>query len=150
MITYQQEFLNQVKDEALPLIKSQFDEVYPSRDYVTLDMDWDLYQKLEEMQLLKIFTARSNGSLVGYLWVIVSPNIHSKGSYTATDDAWFVSKEYRKSGTAVGLLRFTEKCLKEDGFKSFYISGTEDVPLDKLMSKLGYNKIETKFERVFS
>lgn len=147
-IEYKQEFLDSVKDESLSLIQDHFNEVYPARNTYDLDMDWEIYGKLEDLGLLKIFTARDAGNLVGYLWVIVSPNIHSKGTHTAQDDGLFVAKPYRGTSVAVRLVQFVEKCLKEDGFKTFHIVGTEEHPIDKLVGRMGYNKIETKFQKV--
>ena len=147
-IKYQQEFLDNVKDEALALIKDHFEEVYPARHVYDLDMDWDTYRQLEDMNLLKIFTARDNKILVGYLWVIVSPNIHSKGSFVAADDGLFVAKSHRRDYVAINLIKFVEKCLKEDGFKVFHISGTEENPIDSLMNRMGYDKIEIKYQKV--
>ncbi len=147
-VNYQQEFLDDVKGESLALIEGHFNEVYPCRDVYSLDMDWDTYSKLEDMGLVKIFTARDCGTLVGYLWVILSPNIHSKGSYTACDDGLFVTKSHRGKMVAVELIRFVEKCLKEDGIKTFHLVGTAEKPIDSLVERMGYAKIETKFQKV--
>ena len=142
------EFLDSVKEEALVLIEDHFKEVYPAREVYDLEMDWDTYAKLEDLSMLKIFTARDGSTLVGYLWVIVSPNIHSKGNYTACDDGLFVSKECRGASVAKDLIRFTEKCLKEDGLKVFHIVGTAEKPIDALMKRMGYSAVETKFQKV--
>lgn len=137
-----------MKDEALALIEEHFKEVYPARDVYNLNMDWDTYAKLEELGMLKIFTARDDSILVGYLWVIVSPNIHSKGSYTACDDGLFVVSSHRSKSIAVKLIQFVEKCLKEDGIKTLHLVGTAEKPIDSLVERMGYNKIETKFQKV--
>ena len=147
-IKYQQEFLDNVRDEALALIENHFSEVYPARDVYDLDMDWDTYAKLEELGMLKIFTSRDEGKLIGYLWVIVSPNIHSKGNYTACDDGLFVASSHRGKSVAVKLIKFVEKCLKEDGFKTFHLVGTAEKPIDSLVERMGYKQIETKFQKV--
>ena len=147
-VNYQQEFLDSVKDEALVLIEDHFSEVYPAREVYDLEMDWDTYAKLEDLGMLKIFTARDGSTLVGYLWVIVSPNIHSKGNYTACDVGLFVANSYRGRSVAVKLIKFVETCLREDGFKTFHLVGTAEKPIDSLVERMGYNKIETKFQKV--
>jgi len=147
-VNYQQEFLDNVKDESLALIQDHFNEVYPAREIYDLDMDWDTYRSLEDMGLLKIFTARDDGILVGYLWVIVSLNIHSKGSFVAADDGLFVAKSHRRGSVAIKLIKFVEQCLKADGFKTFHMTGTEENPIDSLMKRMDYTKIETKFKKV--
>jgi GNAT superfamily N-acetyltransferase len=145
---YKQEFLLDVKDEVVLLIQDHFDEVYPARKVFELDMDWDLYSQLENLGLLKIFTARDDGSLVGYLFVVLSPNLHSKGSMLACDDGLYVAKSHRGKSVAKDLVCFTEHCLKEDGVKVFHIVGTTEKPIDSLVKRMGYVKVETKFQKV--
>lgn len=145
---YQQEFLDDVRGEVEALIQDHYDEVYPVRDVFDWDMDWDSYEKLEEHGLLKIFTARDNGELAGYLWVLITPNLHSKGSVLACDDGLFVVKGYRGKSVAKDLIQFTETCLKEDGVKVFHVVGTTEKPIDVLMQRMGYTAIETKFQKV--
>lgn len=145
---YRQEFLDDVRGEVEALIRDHYDEVYPARNVLDWDMDWDTYEKLEEIGFLKIFTARDKSALAGYLWVLITPNLHSKGSFLACDDGLFVAKEYRGESIAKYLIQFTESCLKEDGIKIFHIIGTTEKPIDALMQRMGYTAIETKFQKV--
>lgn len=145
---YRQEFLDDVRGEVEALIRDHYDEVYPARNVLDWDMDWDSYEKLEELGFLKIFTAREDGNLAGYLWVLITPNLHSKGSVLACDDGFFVTKDYRGKSIAKDLIQFTESCLKEDGIKIFHIIGTTEKPIDALMQRMGYTAIETKFQKV--
>lgn len=147
-IKYQQEFLHSVRGEIESLVKEHYDEVHPIREVFDRDMDWDTYEKLEALGMFKIFTVRDADKLVGYLAVTVTPNIHSKGSFVACDDGLFVSKEYRGASIVKDLIRFTEKCLKDDGLKVFHIVGTTEKPIDALMKRMGYSAVETKFQKV--
>lgn len=148
VVKYQQEFLDDVRGEVESLIQSHFSEVYPMRNVCEWDMDWDAYDKLEELGMVKIFTARVKSDLVGYLWVLISPNLHSKGSVLACDDGLFVSDTHRGQSVAKDLISFTEKCLKEDGIKVLHIVGTTEKPIDALVERMGYTAIETKFQKV--
>jgi len=148
MIRYTQEFLENVKGDIGPILQEHFREVHPAREVFPLDIDWELYEKLESLGLVKVFTARDGEVLVGYMCVVISPNLHSKGTQTACEDGLFVSKNYRKASVARGLVEFVEKCLREDGFKVFHITGTEEKPIDPLMNRMGYTKIESKFQKV--
>ena len=53
-----------------------------------------------------------------------------------------------KGLTGYKLFKFAERCLREDGIKVLHLTTTEANPIDAIMQKLGYNKIETKFEKV--
>ena len=147
-IKYQQEFLDSIQDEVLPLIERHFDEVYPARDTFDLDMDWDTYRSLESVNLLKIFTARDEDKLVGYLWVVIAPNLCSKGNFIPSEDGLYVEPKYRGLTVARRLIQFGEKCLKEDGYEVLCITGTEEKPIDKFVERMGYKKIETRFKKV--
>lgn len=148
MISYRQEFIDIVKDEALPLLRDHYSEVYTAKEVFDLQMDWDLYIKLENSGLLKVFTARDDNKLVGYLCVVISPNLHSKGTLTASEDGLFVDKPYRGGSVATGLVEFAEKCLKDDGLKILIFTGSVDKPIDGLMDHLDYSPIETRYKKV--
>ena len=148
MAKYQQEFLYSVRGDVENLIQDHYNEVYPVRSVFDWDMDWDAYEKLEEAGMLKIFTARDGDTLVGYLWVLLTPNLHSKGSVLACDDCFFVAASHRGKTVAKKLLEFTEACLREDGLKVFHIVGTTEKPINSFMKRMGYVEIETKFQKV--
>jgi len=147
-VKYQQEFLDSVKDEALVLMQEHFQEAHPAREVYGMDIDWGAYSQLEQIGMLKIFTSRVNDVLVGHLWVLISPNLHSRGNSTAQDDMLFVTKKFRGKAGVMGLIKFAEGCLKEDGLKTFYLAATTDNPIDPLAKRMGYDKIETKFQKV--
>lgn len=148
MIKYQQEFLCSVKGDIKPLLEYHYSEVHPLKDIMTFDIDWEAYENLEVSDLLRIFTARDGDRLVGYLAMLVVPNFHCKGQYTAQDDALFVCPSVRGSSVCKHLIEFMEKCLFQDGVKVVHISGTASNPIDGLMDRLGYSPIETKFQKV--
>ena len=148
VVKYQQEFLYSVRGDVENLIQDHYNEVYPVRNVFDWDMDWDAYEKLEEAEMLKIFTARDGKNLVGYLWVLLTPNLHSKGSVLACDDGLFVAETHRGKTVAKELIKFTEDCLREDGLKVFHIVGTTEKPINSFMKRMGYTEIETKFQKV--
>lgn len=147
-ITYQQEFLCSVKDEVWPLLEQDWQEIEHNKDLLPLDPDWDLYESLESQGLLQVFTARNNGKLIGYFTVVIFPSMHSRGQMLVANDVIYLAKEYRKGFVGLKLFKFVEKCLKEDGHKLLYITTTEQNPIDNMLERMGYKKIETKFEKV--
>jgi len=148
VVEYKQEPLFAVVGEIEPLIQNHFKEVDPTRDYLNLDLDWDTYLELERLGQLMVFTCRVDSRLVGYLSVLVSPDLHSKGEFTPCEDGLFVDKSYRGLSVAKNLISFAEKCLKEDGFKVFYLTGTIENPIGSLLESVGYKPVETKYQKV--
>ncbi|MGQ3486125.1 GNAT family N-acetyltransferase [Roseovarius pacificus] len=149
MITYQQEFLCQTdKAEVMPLLREDWDEIeHPSKRGCDLDPDWDTYEALEGQGAFKVFTAREDGELIGYLGVFIAPFLHSKGKLLAMMDAIYVRKDRRNSRAGVGLIRFTERCMREDGLTSLCLTSTESYPLGHLFARLGYSPVETRHEK---
>ena len=145
-VTYQQEFLRIIQPEMSGLIEADWDEV--GHAGLTLDVDWEGYLSIEDRGDLLVFTSRVDGTLVGYFIVVKIPSLQSKGTIFVANEAIFLHKDYRKSRIGLKLFDFAEKCLKEDGHKSLFVTTTEAHPIDKLLVRRGYKKIETRFEKV--
>lgn len=146
-ITYQQESLHTIKREVETLSQLEWEEVNHFKDIFPLDIDWELYYKLEDLGLFKVFTVRDDKTLVGYFSVIASPALHSSGRFRVGNDALFLHKDYRKNFIGVKLIQFVEQCLREDGFHQLQITFTEKNDITPMLNWLGYEKVETKFEK---
>jgi len=144
MVKYQQEFLSQIKDEMEPLIAKDWEEV--GQDNIPLDVDWDAYFDLEDKGILQLFTARKGGHLIGYFLTMSVKSLQSKNHMFVTNDAIYVDPEYR--GVGKGLFEFVENCLKSDGHTNLVVTTTEKFPIDSMLFKMGYKRIETRFEKV--
>jgi len=148
MITYQQEFLAQVKPDIEPLLRQDWEEIEHNKELHKFDPAWELYEALEETNSLSIFTVRSDSNLIGYFVVITMPSLHCRGLTQALCDIIYLDKDYRKGLIGYKLFKFAEDCVREDGADVLYVATTKVNPIDNLMVKLGYNKIETRFEKV--
>lgn len=146
-IDYQQEFLNQVRSDAGPLIKLHWDEIALNQDKIKLNPDWEAYQKLEDDNRLKIFTARNGKQLVGYFVVILGANIHYKDHIFASNDIIYLHKDYRKGFVGIRLIKFAEKCLKDDGVSVLLINTKIHRPFDKLLERLKFKPIERVYSK---
>lgn len=146
MIKYQQEFLSYAEQEVTPLAELEWEESgHPTESLV---IDWDSYFALEEAGRLKFFTARKEGLLIGYFVVIVSSPFTAKGELVGSYEAVYVSKDHRKSTVARRLFKFVEDCMKEDGIYRVIASSSSKNPIGRFLNRLGYQEIETKYERV--
>lgn len=143
---YKQEFLATVQQDIKPLLEQHWEEIALNKDKIKLNPCWGTYGELERSGSLKIFTARDNGKLVGYFVVVVSKHMHYKDHLFANNDIVFVAKEYRKGFVGVNLIKFAEKCLKEDGVSVMTINTKVHQPFDKLLDFLKF----TKIERIYS
>lgn len=147
-LTYQQEFLFQVKDEAQELIELHWEEIALNKGAIKLNPDWDAYASLEEAGKLSIFTVRSSGKLVGYFVVFVGTNLHYKDHLFAVNDILFLRKEYRRGMCGAKLIKFAEKSLAEDGVSVLNINTKIHQPFDGLLERLGFNPIERVYSKL--
>lgn len=147
-ITYQQESLATCQLDAEPLLQSHWEEIALNKDIIKMNPDWEAYADLEESGALKIFTARSEGMLVGYFVVLVKNHIHYKDHLFAYNDVLFLSQEYRKSFVGSRLIEFAQGCLKEDGVEVLVVNTKLHKPFDRLLNHLGYTHIENIYSKV--
>ena len=146
-VKYQQEFLSQVQSDIEPLIKLHWEEIALNKDNIKLNPDWNAYHDLEVAGKLKIFTARVDSSLVGYFVVLLGNNIHYKDHVFASNDVIYLHKDYRKGFAGIRLIKFAEKCLKEDGVSVLVINTKSHKPFDKVLERLKFKPIERVYSK---
>ena len=147
-LTYQQEFIVSVRDYIEPLLEADWQEIEHNKGIRPLDPDWDMYADLEANDALRIYTVRDGRKLVGYFVVGLVPDLHSKGNRQAAADVIYLHPDYRKGLVGYKLFKFAEDNLRQEGFRSLLVTTTEVNPIDPIISRLGYNKVETKYEKV--
>jgi len=96
-ITFTEELFKDMYQEAMPLVEKHYDEIAHYQD-IPLDPDVEMYKSMEDIGILKVFTARKAGNLVGYAVFIVKPNPHYKTSMQAIQDVIFIHPRYRGFG----------------------------------------------------
>lgn len=146
-ITYQQEFLDTVEKDIKPLIEEHWEEIALNKFSIKLNPDWEAYHNLQENGVLKIFTARSDAALIGYFVVLIRKHIHYKDHIFSANDVLFLKQEYRKGLTGAKLMKFAEKCLKEDGVSVLVVNTKRHKPFDGLLEWLGYSHVENVYSK---
>lgn len=147
-ITYKQESLVTCKDDAAWLLGQHWEEIALNKEAIKLNPDWDTYFELEEKGLLKVFTARSEEKLVGYFVVLCRHHLHYKDHVFAFNDVLYLHKDYRKGFAGPKLMKFAEKCLKEDGVTAITVNTKRHKPFDKLLLWLGYKHAENLYIKI--
>ena len=145
-LTYQQEFLSTITPkERTNLINAHYQEIALNKGKIELDPDWDRYHSLEQAGLFRLFTARTvlakgepYDTLVGYFGVFVMPHMHYKGHEFATNDVIYITPKYRKGFAGIRLIRFAERCLKEDGVSVLQINTKAHQSFAPVLERMGY------------
>ena len=146
-ITYQTEKIIDIKDEIDPLIKLHWEEIALNKDKILLDPDWDKYFDLCDSDLLKTFTARLDGELIGYFVVMVYPHLHYKNNLFAVNDVIYLKEEFRNTSTGYKLISFAENSLKNAGVDVLVLNTKVHKPFDNLCEKAGYKLTERIYSK---
>lgn len=147
-LEFKQEFINDVKPEIVNLINLHWEEIALNKDVIKLNPDWNTYYDLEDNNKLKIFTARCDNVLIGYFIVIIHVNLHYKDHLFASNDILYLHPDYRKGFAGIKLIKYAEKCIKEDGVSVMTINVKEHKSFGLVLERLNFNPIETVYSKV--
>lgn len=140
-VTYQREPSADWAEDAVPLFEAHRAEIthYPD---IPLDIDWDWYRTVEAAGMLRCYTARKNGGLVGYCVLMVQRNHRYRSSLQATQDVLYVAPAHRHGRVGLGLIRHVEEALRAEGVQVLYQHTKAKRTEGALMDKLGYELVD--------
>lgn len=146
-VTYQKEPFASVRAQASALAEAHWNEteagMYGARMYTINDAQ---YEALESQGMLHIFTARSDGALVGYASFLSVFNMHLDGM-VATLDGLFVAKAHRGM-TGLALLRYAQSVIFDCGAVAVQYSSPASRDCGAIYRRLGAVHTETTYTRM--
>lgn len=106
------------------------------------------YQSMDNAGLLKVFTARDEGRLIGLLTFIVTASVHHKDWQDAAHNIFFVRPEFR-GWIPLALLKYAEKRLHRMGVNTIFMGDRIDVmkPRGPMYERMGYEQIEVTYRK---
>lgn len=132
--------------EVLPLAERHYAEVTAFPD-LALNLMTDTYERLHAAGVLRMFTARIAGELVGYCSMALARSPHT-GEQIAREDGIYVAPEHRGgTGAGVMLIRLSDERLAAEQVK--VVHRTIKVAHDHgaVLARQGYAPIETTYAR---
>lgn len=147
MIVYAREKIKTIKEDIQPLIQHNYDEVELDTDKLKLDLNWDAYHVLENINMLHIYTARTNDKLVGYLVMITNPSMHCAKEMQACSDVIYIHPNSRKGNAGLSIIKYAEQDLMERGVSTMHIITKTHAPFDKILERSGYTFAEKVFQK---
>lgn len=145
MISYQTESFSKCLEQLKDLFLDHYNEIGNEPDKVELNPDYDLYQKLEGLNLIHLVTVREDDSIIGYYLSVLSPLLHFKQILNAYNDAIYIKKEYRKGSIGYKLIKYAFKDLKSIGVNMVTLHTKVKQPFDKLCLRLGMTLVERNY-----
>jgi GNAT superfamily N-acetyltransferase len=141
-IKFKQESYLQAVDDIKKVLDDHLDEIKYDHD----NINFSLYKVAEEKGLLKIYTARDNGDLVGYCVMSVS-KCNKSGKIKAYQELFYVKPVYRRIGLGKAIIYHVDKQLKFSGVQISVQSVPYNIKWDNLLLSIGYKKHRTIYEK---
>ena len=147
MMKIQLEAMTNVKKDIEPLLEEHWELVALNQGKIKLNPDYEEYARLDAAGVLKCFTARKDGALVGYFILMVSKSIHYSDHLFAVNDVIFVKPDSRAGATGYKLIKYAEEYCKEIGVSVLTLNTKVHIPFDKLMVHMGFDLIERVYSK---
>lgn len=138
IVTIQRESFRSFIVEARELVGLHAAEMNPHPD-IPPDVDEDIYLGAEEKGAVRVYVARLDGVMIGYLVFIVQFALNWKLSLTATQTAFFVDPSARMSTAGSRLIHESERWLRDEGVQVVTQQQfTKHPALGRLLERSGY------------
>jgi GNAT superfamily N-acetyltransferase len=140
---YAREQISDVVNEIKPLLEAHYHEIahYPD---IALKPDYQRYVQAEGTGILRIFTARVDGALIGYGIYFVHPSMQYSDSLQAQQHLLFVHPDYRKGSVGRRLIHFGDEQLRAEGVQVViqHTKARADLNLGPLLERMGYELMD--------
>ena len=140
---FARERFSDVIDEAMPLLQKQAAELNANPD-LPLAVDRDVYNAAEDAGVLRLFTARFSGHLIGYACFSVAVNPHYATSPPqSVQDVFYIEPTARGVGIGDAFIKYCNSMLAFEGVNLDYQHVKIAHPaLRKLLEANGYVMVE--------
>jgi Aspartyl/Asparaginyl beta-hydroxylase len=139
-VYFQQERFRHLEEEVHPLLKEHWQEIAKYKD-IPLSPDRERYDTLEAIDVLRCYTARDCGELIGYAAFLKTRHLHYD-VLTAQQDVLFLSKRHRIGRTGLNLIRYAERRLQAEGVELIMHHVKTTNGAGRIMEALGYEEVD--------
>lgn len=146
MTTFQIEDYMVVEPELQAIYPEHYEELTVSKNF-PLDPDYERYRKMSQMGILKLYTCRDDGVLIGYVVMVVGPGLHYKTCMVAHEDLYYLKKDYRKGRLGIKMFQYVEEELKKIGIDRVVMGTKVYSDNSRLFEYLGYRFYEKLYTK---
>ncbi len=121
------------------LITEYWEELWPYKKEIPLDVDWDLLSRYEADGVFRVWSARVGGTLAGFVSFYIQPYILAKTTILALDGGHYLSPEFRNRLDRLGYRMYKTAgiALKAEGAKLAMLHDNAARPLLPLFLAIG-------------
>jgi len=147
MIIYEDVDAFKFLEEFEQLFPLHYEELCVTKDF-NLEPDYEAYQRIAKAGMLRCITVRNDKEMIGYIIFFISPHLHYKSCVTATEDIYFVRKEYRKGRIGIKLFQYAEQVLRHCGVQRIVVNTKVHLDNTRLFEYLGYKMTDKVFTKI--
>lgn len=142
-ISYARESIRDLMFEVQPMLQAHWEEIAFDRT-IPLAPRWEVYLQTEDAGILRCYTVRDHGMLIGYAAFFVNYSLHYGGSLQAAQDIIYVDPLYRSGRVGLGLIRYYEAALKAESVQVLmcHSKANEKHVYASLLDRLGYSLVD--------
>lgn len=145
-----------IVDELWPLLKRQDAEV--GDDALPLEPDWSRWFEYERAGILRIWAARHERQLVGYVVCLVTNGLNCASVLHGYGVLFWLAPEWRDGLLGLRLLRSVELALKDLGVSVLRFNTNDLFEPDKsgrsrtgaIFTRAGFRAVETVYQKVLT
>ena len=138
MVTFAREDWVDARGDIESLTGAHYAEMTSFPD-IPLDVDWAFYAAVADAGVLRTFTAREKGLLIGYAIFVVRRHPHYQGHVWANNDVIWVHPDHRRGGGGRDFVRFISRSLEDGGADVIHMRTKIKHPeLKNLLESLGF------------
>lgn len=128
------------------LMRRHWTEVGHYED-MPIDPDFERYQQLESVGVLRVYTARARQELVGYATYLVALGLHYRTVMMGQEATVYLAPEYRKGLTGMRFMKFIDSELIADGVTHLSKHVKQRRDHGKLLERMGYQLQDTIYTK---
>lgn len=147
-MTFSLERLSDILPQVEELWREHFAETEGYRHSLGYNPNRESFLTYERQGVLRLYTARDGGRLVGQIGFLVYKSRHTQ-TMTAAEDFFYVRPEVRGKGVATGLLRYALQDLRDEGVPQATVTDKLDDDARRVFEKVGFKLVARQYSILF-
>lgn len=141
-VVYAEENLIPVYQQAYALCYKHWLETECKYRNAAYDPNYEQLVAYEQQGFARYFTARLDGEIIGHIYFMVFDHLHTQKK-TANEDFFYFLPEHRKGSSAIRLLKYAVKSLKDEGCVTVGVSSklTGKKNINKLLERMDFQHV---------
>lgn len=143
IVNFAREDLASVRASSIEILLVQhWHEIAFYKD-IPLNIVWSDYETVEALGMFRIYTARLDRKLIGYVCFRVCHHSHYGTSIQAVQDVLYLDPEHRNHRIGSQLIAFADHLLRAEGVQVVSHHSKVRFPLDEILKRQRYELMET-------